>query len=35
MKYTWMAVKCRTAQMLEADVSDIVNNFGSKYKFAF
>jgi transposase len=35
MKYTWMAVKCRTAQMLEADVSDIVHNFGGKYKFAF
>lgn len=35
MKYTWMAVKCRTAQMLEADVDDIVSNFGGKYKFSF
>lgn len=35
MKYTWMAVKCRDAHMLEADVHEIVSNFGSKYKFAF
>ncbi len=31
-KHTWMAVKCRNAQMLEADVSHIVDNFGSAYK---
>lgn len=35
MKYTWMAVKHRTAQMLEADVSEITSNFGGKYKFSF
>ena len=35
MKYTWMAVKCRTAQLLETDVDDIVSNFGRKYKIAF
>jgi len=35
MKYTWMAIKCRDAQMLEDDVNDIVNNFGRKYNFTF
>lgn len=35
MKYTWMAVKCRNAETLEADVEHIVSNFGSKFKFAF
>jgi transposase len=35
MKYSWMAVKCRTSEMLENDVSEILDNFGSKYKFSF
>jgi transposase len=35
MKHTWMEVKCRTQEMLEADVSDILDNFGIKYKFQF
>jgi len=35
MKYTWMSVKCRNSQALENDVDEILNNFGSKYKFAF
>ena len=35
MKHTWMEVKCRTLEMLEADVSHILDNFGTKYKFAF
>ena len=35
MKYTWMSAKCRDSKTLEADVDDMLNNFGSKYKFAF
>ena len=35
IKYTWMAVKCRTAQELEADVGHILDNFGTAYKFDF
>jgi transposase len=35
MKYTWMSVKCRDSKTLEADVDEILDNFGSKYKFAF
>lgn len=35
MKYTWMSVKCRDSKTLEADVDDILNNFGSKYQFGF
>lgn len=35
MKYTWMSVKCRDSQTLETDVGDILDNFGSKYKFSF
>jgi transposase len=35
MKYTWMSVKSRDSKTLEADVGDILDNFGSKYKFAF
>jgi transposase len=35
MKYTWMSVKCRDSKTLEADVDDIIDNFGSKYKFEF
>ena len=35
MKFTWMAPKCRDSKMLEADVDEILDNFGTKYKFAF
>jgi len=35
MKHTWMEVKHRTEEMLEADICHIIDNFGSKYKFAF
>lgn len=35
MKFTWMSAKCRDSKQLETDVDDILNNFGSKYKFAF
>ena len=35
IKYTWMAVKCRTAKELEADVGEILDNFGTTYKFDF
>jgi transposase len=35
MKYTWMAVKCRTSVELEADVEHIITNFGKTYKFSF
>ena len=35
MKFTWMALKCRDSKMLEADVDEILDNFGTKYKFAF
>jgi hypothetical protein len=35
MKYTWMSVKCRNSQMLEEDVGEVLNNFGSTYEFAF
>jgi transposase len=35
MKHTWMAVKCRNSENLEKDVTDILDNFGSKYKFSF
>jgi len=35
MKYTWMSVKCRDSKTLEADVDDILDNFGYKYKFDF
>ena len=35
IKYTWMAVKCRTAKELEADVGEILENFGTTYKFDF
>ena len=34
-KHTWMGVKCRNSQMLEADVSHILDNFGSAYKLDF
>jgi len=35
MKHTWLTPKCRDKKTLEADVEDIVNNFGSKYQFSF
>ena len=35
IKHTWMEVKHRTEEMLEADVCHILENFGSKYTFAF
>jgi len=35
IKHTWMAAKCRTPQMLQADVSHILDNFGSAYTFKF
>ena len=35
IKHTWMAVKCRTAQELGADVGHILDNFGTTYKFDF
>lgn len=35
MKYTWMSAKCRNSETLEADVAEILDNFGSKYKFSF
>ena len=35
MKFTWMTAKCRDRIQLETDVDDILDNFGSKYKFAF
>lgn len=35
MKYTWMQVKCRTHEMLKADVQEILDNFGLKYNLRF
>lgn len=35
MKHTWMKVRCRNSAALEADVDEILNNFGSRYKFPF
>jgi transposase len=35
MKYTWMAPKCRNPKTLEADIDDILQNFGSKFTFEF
>lgn len=35
MKYTWLTPKCRDPKMLEADVGEILTNFGDGYKFAF
>ena len=35
IKHTWMEVKCRTKEMLEADVSHILDHFGTTYKFNF
>ena len=35
MKYTWMAPKCRDAKALEADIENILSNFGTKFCFSF
>ena len=35
MKYTWMSVKNRDNATLRADVVEILENFGSKYKLSF
>lgn len=35
IKHHWMDVKCRTQKILEAEVSDIFQGFGSVYKFEF
>ena len=35
MKYTWMAPKCRDAKALEADIENILSNFGTKFCFRF
>lgn len=35
MKHTWLTPKCRDKQTLEADVEEIVDNYGSKYQFSF
>ena len=35
MKHRWMACKCRTFKILDLEVSEILENFGDKYKFSF
>ena len=35
MKYEWMAFKTRDEQTLQADVQEIVDGFGKKYKLDF
>jgi len=35
IKYSWLAAKQRTTEVLEADVSHILDNFGSTYKMNF
>jgi hypothetical protein len=35
IKYSWMAVKQRSAEVLKTDVSHILDNFGSTYKMNF
>jgi transposase len=35
IKYSWMDVKKRDAETLEQDVEDIIQGYGSKYKFSF
>ena len=35
MKHTWLKVKHRTAQMLFNDVKNILDNFGTTFKFSF
>ena len=34
-KHRWMSPKQRNAQSLEEDVSDILDNFGTRYRMAF
>lgn len=34
-KYTWLKPKCRDAAALEFDIDEILDNFGTKYQFAF
>lgn len=35
IKYTWMAAKCRDSTTLEADIDNILLNFGTKFNFSF
>lgn len=35
MKHTWMKAKCRDGATLEADVDEILDNFGTRYQFSF
>ena len=35
MKHTWMKVKCRNSATLEADLDEILDNFGTRYQFPF
>ena len=35
IKHTWMAAKCRNSAMLEADIEEIISNYGTKYKYNF
>jgi transposase len=35
MKYVWMSAKCRTLEMLEADVGYILENFGQNFNLKF
>ena len=35
MKYVWMNVKSRTIDILDQDVSHILDNFGTDFKLAF
>lgn len=35
MKYTWMAPRCRNSNELEADIDDMLTNFGTKFQFDF
>jgi transposase len=35
MKYVWMSAKCRTLEMLDADISYILENFGQNFNLKF
>jgi transposase len=35
MKYVWMSAKCRTLEMLDADVGYILENFGQNFNLKF
>ena len=35
MKYTWMVPKQRDAQALESDIDNMLEKFGTKFKFSF